>query len=787
MGCGQEGKTEMKRRVELLAPAGSFESMEAAIRCGADAVYMGGPRFGARAYADNPQTEGVVRALDYVHLRGKKLYLTVNTLFKQNELAELYGYLLPFYEAGLDAVLVQDLGVLRQIRRDFPDLPVHASTQMTVMDADGARALLEQGVSRVVTARELTLPEMRTIADTGIELEVFVHGSICYCYSGQCLLSSLIGGRSGNRGRCAQPCRLPYEVQKGQGGRRSGQKYVLSLKDMDTLSCLPQILEAGAVSLKIEGRMKSPRYTGGVTAVYRKYLDLCEEGAAYRVEASDRRFLRELFDRGGYTEYASGGLRDGMVAIENKPERRRVDEEFLREKEIELAKAASKEKIKGKLRFFVGEPVIITVERRIAGQREPVSVTRTGAVVQPAQTRPVDEPALRQRFWRLGDTPFEWESLEIAADGNGFLPVGQLNELRRQAMADLEAAVIRLHGRARPAAAAIRSHCQARSAAEKAAREEKVAGEEKTAKEEKAAREEKTTRIQITREAPGQRATQPRIHIAVSTPSQLRLLADYSGIDRVYLNLAALTQKEEEAALQWFFDPGTWAGKERPAFYLSLPSILRGKGKTLLESRLEVYRQYGVTGYLVHTWDQMAWLRRREPSACLQADASLYTWNQEAVRILDEWGLAGATLPVELNSRELRARTSQSPLPAELIAYGYLPVMVSAQCVQRTLEGCSGRSGLLWLKDREQKSFAVQNHCRFCLNTVYNREPLFLLDCRSEWESLGLSALRLQFTIEGEEETRGILDACLADVQAGDPVENPLAHFTRGHFRRGVE
>ena len=205
-------KPARTKSVELLAPAGSMECMEAAIRAGADAVYMGGPKFGARAYAENPESDGLVQAIDFVHLHGKKLYLTVNTLLKPEELDGLYEYLLPFYEAGLDGVIVQDMGVVRRIRQDFPDLPVHASTQMTVMDADGARALQELGLTRVVTAREITVQEMKAIADTGMELEVFVHGAICYCYSGQCLMSSLIGGRSGNRGRCAQPCRLPYEV-----------------------------------------------------------------------------------------------------------------------------------------------------------------------------------------------------------------------------------------------------------------------------------------------------------------------------------------------------------------------------------------------------------------------------------------------------------------------------------------------------------------------------------------------------------------------------------------------
>ena len=262
------------RETELLAPAGSYQAMEAAVSAGADAVYIGGSRFGARAYADNPDEEGILRAIDYVHVHGKRLYLTVNTLLKDQELEEeLYQYLLPFYREGLDAVIVQDLGVLRFVRRMFPELPIHASTQMTVTGVESARLLKEAGAVRVVTARELSLPELSAIYQaTHMEIESFVHGALCYCYSGQCLMSSLIGGRSGNRGRCAQPCRLPYQVW--QGSRRLNDErtaYPLSPKDMCTVSLLPQILEAGVHSLKIEGRMKKTgvysRSGGGVPEV----------------------------------------------------------------------------------------------------------------------------------------------------------------------------------------------------------------------------------------------------------------------------------------------------------------------------------------------------------------------------------------------------------------------------------------------------------------------------------------------------------------------------------------
>ena len=296
----------MEPRVEILAPAGSIESMMAAVNAGADAIYMGGSRFGARAYADNPEEDRFLEAIDYVHLHGCKLYMTVNTLVKESELDELYDYLKPYYERGLDAVIVQDMGVFSYIRKYFPDLPVHASTQMTVTGPDGARLLKELGATRVVPARELTVGELKELYDaTGMEVEAFFHGALCYGYSGQCLLSSLIGGRSGNRGRCAQACRLPYTAFRDNTAlNRKDEPYLISLKDLCGLDMLPAMLDAGVYSLKIEGRMKSPQYTAGVTEVYRKYVDrYLERGTdGYYVEAQDRKVLSDLFDRGGTTD-----------------------------------------------------------------------------------------------------------------------------------------------------------------------------------------------------------------------------------------------------------------------------------------------------------------------------------------------------------------------------------------------------------------------------------------------------------------------------------------------------
>ena len=302
----------MKDRVEILAPAGSMECLKAAIAAGADAVYTGGALFGARAYAHNLTEEELLEAIDYVHLHGRRLYLTVNTLIKDREMEkQMYDYLLPYYRQGLDAVIVQDIGLFRFIRKHFPDLPIHASTQMTLTGVDGAKFLEKEGAQRIVTSRELSMAEVKKIADeTELEIESFVHGALCYCYSGQCLFSSFIGGRSGNRGQCAQPCRLLYQTPEAKR-----PQYLLSLKDICTLELIPEMIESGIYSFKIEGRMKKPEYAAAVAFQYRKYADLylkyyeeCpagEDPAAYamkkyRVCEEDRQMLLDLYNRGGF-------------------------------------------------------------------------------------------------------------------------------------------------------------------------------------------------------------------------------------------------------------------------------------------------------------------------------------------------------------------------------------------------------------------------------------------------------------------------------------------------------
>ncbi|MBR5047415.1 MAG: U32 family peptidase, partial [Eubacterium sp.] len=290
---------------ELLAPAGSIEYLKAAVLAGADAVYFGGTRFGARAFARNFNRDTVIEAIDYLHFHDRRGYMTVNTLIKEKELQnDLYAYLLPFYKAGLDGVIVQDPGAASFIHEHFPDMEIHGSTQMMITGISGALAAKKMGMNRIVPARELSREELMAIKDaTGLELEIFIHGALCYAYSGQCLLSSTYGGRSGNRGRCAQPCRLPYRAYDASGRlMEEEERHLLSPRDLYSLTTLPAIISSGVDSLKVEGRMKNVEYVAGVISVYRRYLDLYASGQPYRVKEEDLKTLEELYVRTAFTE-----------------------------------------------------------------------------------------------------------------------------------------------------------------------------------------------------------------------------------------------------------------------------------------------------------------------------------------------------------------------------------------------------------------------------------------------------------------------------------------------------
>lgn len=420
------------KKVELLAPAGSYKAFLGALNAGADAFYLAGNKFGARAYADNFTDEELLEVLDTAHLFGKKVYLTVNTLVKEKEKSGIYSFIEPLYKKGLDGVIVQDLGVLRIIHNNFPSLSIHASTQMSIT-GEYATALLQScGVDRIVPARELSLDEIKRIkAQTGVEIESFIHGAMCYSYSGMCLFSSVLGGRSGNRGRCAQPCRLEYSLPG------KNKEYLLSMKDMCTISMISDLINAGIDSFKIEGRMKKPEYSAGVTAVYRKYIDRYYAGLSTEVEEKDIRFLSNLYLRAERSEgYYFRHNGKEMITI-SKPGYLGADDkvlEYINSKYIN---------VKPTLPIQIFASVKKNQSVNITMKYNNISVDVNGNAVSEAINAPMDEEKIRKQLLKLGDTFFSCDKLIIDLDDDIFISVKELNDLRRECSGKLEEEIIK--------------------------------------------------------------------------------------------------------------------------------------------------------------------------------------------------------------------------------------------------------------------------------------------------------------------------------------------------------
>ncbi len=770
----------MKKKVEILAPAGSFDSMKAAVAAGADAVYMGGSRFGARAYAENPDEKGMLEAIDYVHLHGRQLYMTVNTLVKEDEMDDLYDYLLPYYRAGLDAVIVQDMGVFSYIREHFPDLPVHASTQMTITGPEGAALMTRMGASRIVTARELSLDEIRRIyKETGVEIESFVHGALCYCYSGQCLFSSLIGGRSGNRGRCAQTCRLPFDVLRPNNSvlNPGDSKYVLSLKDLCTLDILPDILEAGVYSLKIEGRMKSPRYTAGVVRLYRKYVDLYLKNGkkGYRVDEKDRKELLDLFDRGGQTlgYYKEHNGKD-MVVCREKPAFRPENRELYQYLDKTYVEAEVKEVVSGFARVCEGEPLQLTLQYEDPITGEIRMVGGIGEIVQTALKQPMSRERIEKQLAKTGNTPFKFEQLEIDTDGSPFVPVQELNELRRSAFEQLTDEILRPYRREL-------TGCENKNGD---IRNENVDSLKSCISGDAACADKGISTY---------KRSSYMINVSVEQPAQFEAAVSNPYISAIYLDSAEFDAKNWHELASCCHEMGKQC-------LLSLPHIFRPHAKKYFKENLEKLKYAGFDGLVIRAWEEIEILHKWNLSLPLVMDYGIYTMNHLAesfVRDMIPDATMRFTLPVELNSRELEARnrnscskeyesTENASTGSELLVYGLIPVMVTAQCIRKTVEGCSKCPEYLYLKDRKKKVFPVRNKCRFCYNTIYNSSPLSLLKEKKQIDIIKPDVLRLSFTSESEEQTKEVLDAYVDTFLRDEPAELDM-EFTRGHFRRGVE
>ena len=801
------------RKIEILSPAGSYAAFEAALKAGADAVYIGGSRFGARAYAENFAEEELIRAIREAHFYGRKLYLTVNTLLKEDEIDSLYDYLAPFYENGLDAVIVQDMGVVEYIRRYFPDLDIHASTQMTITGALGAQFVESQGITRVVPARELSLEEIRRIRqETDLEIECFVHGALCYCYSGQCLLSSMIGGRSGNRGQCAQPCRLPYTFNEKK-------KYFLSPKDICTLEIIPDLIEAGIDSFKIEGRMKKPEYVAGVTSLYRKYTDMYlntgREG--FSVLPEDRQMLMDLYNRGGsstgYFQTRNGKEmmsldrpnHAGVPAVKvqyqkgrevhartvtdlnagdvleitgeknnytlGKAVKKGESITFLVQKQIRLTKGMLLNRIRnesllqhidtdiigkklqrpavGSFTAKIGSPAVLLVSSGKASFQ-----AATGEPVQAAQSRPMDKERICSQLRKTGNSEFHFRELTVEMDENIFIPVQQLNLLRRSALEGLKEKL--LSGYLRKSGSPLSE-----------------SGSETS----RSGSESRVPSLSIYAESVDQ------LSAAASCITELRPFPA-----RIYLGTDIQSELMNENGKEQISKILSLFRKNKAEIVIAMPHILRSTEREVTETLLNASDALSPDGILIRNCEELQLLKERGFDKKIILDHNLYVFNRYAKKFWHNLGISEFTAPLELNADELSRLCLND---CEMEIYGRAPVMVSAQCLFKTSGKCTKRSEISCLKDRYSSIFPVRAYCDFCYNVIYNDRPTCLADDMKEIRRLNPALLRIRFSTETPDEVKEILATVPNHFRdstdtSGSMHYDQRSEFTQGHFRKGI-
>lgn len=809
---------------EVLAPAGTYECFRAAINAGADAVYLGGSMFGARAFAGNFEEAELIKAIRTAHLYGRKVYLTVNTLLRNDELEKLVQYVKPYYEEGLDAVIVQDYGVFAVLREAFPGLDLHASTQMTITGKYGAQLLKDMGAARVVPARELSAKEIRDIYDNvDVEIESFVHGALCYCYSGQCLLSSMIGGRSGNRGRCAQPCRLTYSANG------ISEKYLLSPKDMCTIEAVPDILDAGVYSLKIEGRMKSPEYVAGVSYAYRKYVDMyLEKGRdGYRVEEQDIRQLMDLYNRGGFCKGYYYAQNDKSMMTFDRPNHQGIvignikNGELILSQEVNpgdvlefpdgseyttptgkksgrlaLPKGVLKNpkngaavyrtrnnELLGQLRAgYIDNDIKIPVRMEIflkSGERVCLKLLSGdkelvvyGDVLEPSDKRPAVREDVVKQLKKLGGTAFSSDEGSIVTDiqGSPFVPVRLLNDLRRNALEELESMLLsgykRNHEYMKVQASMTAGVLEADAAQCNAACEAGLTER----------RDYSEGQHDITVQVMNKEQLEAVLRTAHNNVSRIYISTELSGIDGAIMMKGMVDE----------YNAGISANNRKIEVYMAMPYIFRDRAVMLFERKLEDVKAAGFDGMLIRSPEELGYIRKKGLyelyAGRVVADYNVYTYNKAAFDEYIRLGIHDFTLSEELNAGQLRGlcRSVQDRnIYLEKLVYGYLPLMVTAGCTLKytSKDKPCGRPGVYYLTDRKGKQLAALNSCSYCYNLIYNSVPEYLLDKPDEIRNMGVEALRLSFSIEGADEVENIMKMNADSVKA----------YTRGHYNRGVD
>lgn len=799
---------------ELLSPAGSAESVYAAVNNGCDAVYLGGKQFGARQFADNFDNDALKNIIDYCHLRGVKVYITVNTLYKEKELEPLMAFVKTLYENGADAAIVQDLGAAELIKKYYPSLELHASTQLTANSAEDVKFFQKFGFKKVVLSRELSLDEIKQIkAETDVEVEVFIHGALCVCYSGQCIMSSMLGGRSGNRGRCAQICRLPFSLQSGY--TKAAEGHLLSPKDIETLEILPDLIDAGIDSFKIEGRMKGAEYAAGTTAIYRKYIDMyLNSPESYAVDTKDIKELAQLFNRGGFSQgyfnmYSGSdmmcperpknwGLMAGFVDSYNKKAGKaviRTREPFVPGDGIEIwTRTEPHAGVNISKPSKAGEYITVNISGDI-NKNDPVyktndkalkdalaktweKNTRTkdiymdftavtgrptalkvwdndgsffyaeGDIVQAASAKPLTAESIAKRLKKTGGTPFTVKDIIINADENIFIPVSALNDIRRRAAEGFENAVTAKY------------------------------------RNKAAAKYVNNTKSEIS-------FLNKRLTVTVNTFSQFIAAADYKNIEAIYFELNGDFTESYRKCIDI-------CRKNGIKFYAALPRILRENTKAVYGDLINTLKESNIDGFLIRSAGQKALIGNKN----FAVDFNMNVFNGETLSLWEKEKAERVCLSPELNLSEIKHFGTSL---CEAIGYGYIPLMVTAQCPAGNFIGgkksgiyCTRKNsgGVYTLKDRKGESFRIMTNCANCTAYILNGRPLSILKHYDEAAYNPCGYIRLIFTTEDAKRTNAVVRAFDRLADGGktyfDEVKSAIKELnnegaTNGHYFRGVE
>jgi len=803
-------------KIELLAPGGSMESMYAAVQSGCDAIYMGGSKFSARAYANNFGDEELIKAVDYCHLYGVKVYIALNTLIKENEMVEALEYAKFLYTIGVDALIIQDVGLFALIKAHMPDFEIHASTQMTIHNGEGALFLRDLGFKRIVLSRELSLNEISYIStDLGIETEVFVHGALCISYSGQCLMSSIIGGRSGNRGRCAQPCRLPYTIiNKSTEQGREG--YLLSPKDMCTIDEIKGLIKSNTASLKIEGRMKKPEYVAGVVSSYKEAIDAVYNESDYN-SSTHKEVLTQLFNREGFSKaYLKGNVGSDMMAY-NFPKNTGVllgkvdkDLSIKLSKDISLGDGVRINQggfnitsiIKGKdkvafaqrgdivklkpAKYKAGDDLYITSDTKLTeslakkyeniyGRKIPLTLQvqvrineplrlkinyegidfeAFGDIVQRAEKRPLDKDSLTKNLSKLGDTPFEFKHIEFMDLQEGFLPVSSINSARRELIDKVLESIVKKYKKALIA-------------------EEGLSTGEGISKEMQfPLKDEATKRTYI---------NTPELLICISNKSQydaaLKFIEeekDNINYKNIALAVDLFTMRNDIKVEEINYDN----------LYIKAPNIIKEEFEEIsevIENNLSKIKGI-VTGNL-------GIINRFKERTSILGDYKLNIINHHSYNFYSNYTDL-TTLSVELNGKELKEIAQKGKTPMQVMIYGKYELMISEYCVIGSTfgnkskdNGCKANciKDSFTLKDRMGEEFILKTD-KYCRSHIYNHVPVNLVPHIKELKKSGLSFFRVDFIDESSDEVVEVLRMVQSENYEGD-----YKRFTRGHYKRGVE